>query len=133
MSNVVTKNRNVQRLVLNVIQRDAKRDSVTFRISAQTLRGKWFADENVDEDEDEPGVFKTRDMHIVSVNTPALEWSVSPKVLYVRGANIDEDDSLLVCTQKQFDIVSKAVKAFNVRFMGSPNPIVDPTVEAASA
>lgn len=122
MENEIRKNRDIQRLVIEVLSKDERRDKVQFKISAQTLRGPWFGDDNQDE---EIGLFRHPKMNIMSSAAPEIR--MSDRILYVRGSNVDSDDTILVCNVATLNRVMSAVTMFNKRFKGSPEPIIDNT------
>lgn len=118
----IKKNRGVQRLVIEVLSKDKRRDIVTFKVVAQTLRGADFGDENP-KDPANAGMFKSGVFKLMSVGCPELKMPA--KTLYVRGAKTEKDDTIISCDHTSFDIVAKAVRAFNKKFKGSPEPVID--------
>lgn len=122
VANEIPKNRNIQRLVVEVMDQDRERDLVRFKIAAQTLRGPWFGNDQ-DGDSEEVGMYDSRHLYLKSSKRPDFE--PDSYTLWVRGDSADHDDRILTCAHAQFDNVRSAVEEFNKRFRGSPNCILN--------
>jgi hypothetical protein len=130
MLNELKKNRDMQRLTIEVLSKDKKRNKVQFKFVAQTLRGKWFGDKQ-DTYDPENGMFQGDHIALKSNGGPELDRG--DDTLYVMGTRPDLDDTIITCSHSWFDIICADIKKFNMKFRGSPNPIVDNFAEADKA
>jgi len=115
-----TKDKNMyQRLQLEVLSKDAKKGTVTFKIVAQSNRGDKFGNEIYDK-----GIGEW--LHHFTYRSQKLPaWDDIDCVLYVRGTQVEYDEKAVTVNNSTWAKIKTDVELFNERFRGSPRAVID--------
>jgi hypothetical protein len=119
-----TDNGMFQRLQLEVIAKDKRKKTVTFKVTGQSNRGEKFGNEVYDD-----GIGQWCGNYTYR-SSEQPNWDSYDCILYVQGADVDKDHTAILVKAVQWEKIKKDVTAFNKQFRGSPMCIVDNFVEA---
>lgn len=113
-----------QRLTVEVMDKDKRRKTVTFKITGQSNRGEKFGSELYDD-----GIGQWQGIHYRYRSADAPEYDKYDGIVYVLGTNRDKDSKMIKVKESTWEYIKKDVTEFNKQFRGSPMCVVDNMVE----
>ena len=117
-----------QRLQLEVLDKDKRRKTVTFKVSGQSKRGEFFGAHVYD-----TGIGEYKGEYYTYRSSECPAWDDYDGTLYLLGTDYDKDSTPVKVKSSIWERVKKDVVRFNQQFRGSPVGIIDNVVEEAPA